>query len=114
MQCGGLIPAGRLREEALSPGERAAQRYVEDDEVHEPSVMPLNAIGAALAVNDLLLMVTGLLRTDSGVRPLLYDAQERTLQTVNLVPQPDCRYCGTRDASHFARGDRGRLPCRQA
>ncbi len=114
MQCGGLIPAGRLREEALPPGERAAQRYVEDDEVHEPSVMPLNAIGAALAVNDLLLMVTGLLRTDSGVRPLLYDTQERTLQTVNLAPQPGCRYCGTHDMSHFARGDRGRLPCRQA
>lgn len=114
LQCAGLIPAGRLREEALTPDERAAQRYVDDDEVHEPSVITLNSIGASLAVNDLLLMVTGLLPDDARMRALMYDAQERVVQTMNSSSDLACRYCGTTGRSHFARGDRGRLPCREA
>ena len=114
LQCAGLIPAGRLREEALTPVERAAQRYVDDDEVHEPSVITLNSIGASLAVNDLLLMVTGLLPDDARMRALLYDAQERAVQTMNSSSELACRYCDTTGRSHFARGDRGRLPCREA
>lgn len=114
LQCAGLIPAGRLREEALAPIERAAQRYVDDDEVHEPSVITLNSIGASLAVNDLLLMVTSLLPNHARMRALLYDAQERAVQAMKNSSELACRYCGTTAGSHFARGDRGHLPCREA
>jgi len=48
------------------------------------------------------------------MRALLYDAQERAVQTMNDLSELACRYCGMAERSQFARGDRGRLPCREA
>ena len=58
--CGGAISPAQLNREALSPEERERQRYVDDANVHEPSVITLNALGASQAVNDFLFMFTGL------------------------------------------------------
>lgn len=45
---------------------RKAQRYVDDKEVPAPSVITLNAVGAAQAANDLLFYMTGLKNADAS------------------------------------------------
>ncbi|WP_037614845.1 ThiF family adenylyltransferase [Streptomyces aureus] len=61
--CNELISPARLQEEALTAEQLRQQRYVEDDAVHAPSVISLNAVAAAHAVDDYLHTVTGLLPT---------------------------------------------------
>jgi hypothetical protein len=112
--CNGLIPPTRLAEEALSERERIAQRYVEDSDVHEPSVITLNAIGAAHAANDMLMMVTSLFDPDVDLGYRLLDARTRTALAVGVTADDLCGDCGIDQRSRFARGDRGRLPTRQA
>ena len=63
--CNELIDSTRLAEEAASPEQRQAQRYV--DEVPAPSVITLNAVAVAHAVNDYLFAVLGLLDADQRV-----------------------------------------------
>lgn len=63
--CKELIDSTRLAEEAASPEQRQAQRYVE--EVPAPSVITLNAVAVAHAVNDYLFAVLGLLDADQVV-----------------------------------------------
>ena len=50
--CNRLVRQVSLQQETLSEKERLAQRYVDDDEVAEPSVMTLNAVGAGHAANN--------------------------------------------------------------
>ena len=52
--CNGLISSDALQLESLSPDERRAQRYVDEPEVPAPSVITLNAVAAAHAVDDFL------------------------------------------------------------
>jgi ThiF family len=62
--CNQLISPARLQEEALTPEQRRLQRYVADEEVHAPSVITLNAVAGAHAVNDYLLSTVGLVDSD--------------------------------------------------
>jgi molybdopterin/thiamine biosynthesis adenylyltransferase len=110
--CNRLIPPGRLQQETLSEAERVAQRYVDDDEVAEPSVITLNSIGAAHAANDLLMMVTGLFDERADLRHFHFDARTRSMLAANLTTNDACLHCGTGTRSQLARGDRGHLPCR--
>lgn len=112
LSCGGWISATQLQLEALPKAEREAQGYIEDDDVHEPSVITLNAVGAALAANDLMMMVTGLLADNVELDQHFYDAQRRILQSMGGVSKVGCRDCGSTGESRLARGDRGRLPTR--
>lgn len=112
LSCGGWISAAQLQQEALPKSERDAQRYVDDAEVHEPSVMTLNAVGTALAANDLMMMVTGLFSDEVDIGHQLYDAQRRELQIMGGVSHVGCRDCGLTEKSRLGRGDRGRLPTR--
>lgn len=112
LACGGWISAAQLQQEALPAAEQEAQRYVDDPDVHEPSVITLNAIGTALAANDLMMTVTGLFPEDVDLGHQLYDAGNRFLLSMDGSHQPGCQDCGTSEKSRFGRGDRGRLPCR--
>jgi hypothetical protein len=112
LSCGGWISANQLQQEALSSAEREAQRYVDDPDVHEPSVITLNAIGTALAANDLMMSVTSLFPGSVDFGHQLYDAEQRELASMGASHRPSCRECGTTEQSRFGRGDRGRLPCR--
>ncbi len=60
LSCNGLISATKLQEEALTPEERRAQRYVDEPDIPAPSVITLNAVAAAHGVNDYLFRLTGL------------------------------------------------------
>lgn len=112
LSCGGWISAAQLQQEELSESAREAQRYVDDSEVHEPSVMTLNAVGTALAANDLMMMVTGLIDRDVALDQHLYEAQSRVLQSMATASRADCSDCGLDKKSRLGRGDRWRLPTR--
>ncbi|MGE0539196.1 MAG: ThiF family adenylyltransferase [Dehalococcoidia bacterium] len=112
LECHDLIPAARLSEEALSEGERRAQRYVEDETVAEPSVIALNVLSAGQAVADLMLMFTGLYEGIEALPHQLHFVRERALNEVTPHANPTCLDCSTHSRSRRARGDRMRLPCR--
>jgi molybdopterin/thiamine biosynthesis adenylyltransferase len=103
LQCNGLIPAWRLTEEATSQEQRRRQRYVDDEDVHAPSVITLNAVAASRAVDDWLMSVGGLadrrLSDDHWV-----EYHPLTDEVVELEPakHPGCPHCGT---NRFAMGD---------
>jgi hypothetical protein len=110
--CNGLISPARLQEEALSDEERRRQRYVDEPTIEAPSVITLNAVAVAHAVDDYLFSVTGLLHegTSSAYRRFLprdadfaYDEPRR---------DPGCPECGSSPKSRFARGDSRSLPTR--
>jgi hypothetical protein len=110
--CHELVPAGRLREEALSGEERARQRYVDVLEVTEPSVIALNALSAAPAVNDLMMMFTGLYGDTVTLRHQMHFAIDRAWTVVEGRTCLDCLDCTCHPKSRRGRGDRARLPCR--
>jgi tRNA A37 threonylcarbamoyladenosine dehydratase len=112
LRCHELIPPGRLQREALTEGERRAQRYIEDDTVTEPSVITLNALSAAQAVNDLMMMFTGLYGDETPLPHLMHFAREREMGTIDSVADRYCMDCSDTAKSRRGRGDRARLPCR--
>lgn len=111
--CNGLIPPGRLQEEAATIAERRAQRYVEEETVVAPSVITLNAAAVGLAVNDFLFSVTALRhdsdRSDHYIRVI---PKRRELFRDEPRKDQDCLECGKGDKSRFARGDSFDLPTR--
>jgi molybdopterin/thiamine biosynthesis adenylyltransferase len=112
LECQRLIPPARVQHEALSEDEHRDQRYVESEMVAEPSVITLNALSAAPAANDLMMMFTGLYHDRVHVEHLVNWVRERALRVGPLLDNPTCTDCSTSSSSHRARGDRARLPCR--
>lgn len=110
--CANAISPLRAQEEALKEHRDSMQRYVDDPEVREPSVIALNVLSAAQAINDLMLMFTKLFRP--SVRPYHHYnfVRERKHQLVELTNYSNCLYCGSHPRSMRARGDGKRLPCR--
>lgn len=112
LECHNLIPPGRLQEESLSPEELKKQRYIDDDLVNEPSVITLNALSAAQAANDLMMLFTNLYEDDVIPEHHLIFAKDRNLMKVTSVCKENCPDCSVKKFSRKARGDRVRLPCR--
>lgn len=103
--CNELINPSRLAEEAASPDQRRAQRYV--PEVVAPSVISLNAVAASQAVNDYLFAVVGL---SSDVRSRWHKFRPMTDEVAVEVPRhdPSCPECRGR----LGAGPVMRLPVR--
>lgn len=112
LECNGFIPPDLLRQEALTEHERRAQRYVEDDTVTQPSVITLNAISAAPAANDLMMMFTGLYYDNADLSYLHHIARERVTEAPSSQVKHTCLDCSLKPKSRRARGDRMRLPYR--
>ena len=106
--CNELINSTRLAEEAASPEQRAAQRYI--DEVPAPSVITLNAVATAHAVNDYLFATVGPPGADDD--PEVTWTKHRPLNPRPAIETPrrdaDCTECESR----LARGPLQRLPVR--
>lgn len=111
--CNGLISAAGLQNEAISEEERKRQRYIDDPDVHAPSVISLNAIAAAHGVNEYLFRVTGL-RTETARNDNLY-FQARTGEVRFDLPRndPGCLECGVSSNSRYGRGNAVSLPVRE-
>lgn len=112
--CNQLISPARLQEEALTPEQRRQQRYVDDDEVHAPSVITLNAVAAAHAVNDYLLTTVGLTRQDSE-RRWIRVSPTAPVAVDRVTPEqprrdPACHECGP--DGRLGTGRAQRLPTR--
>jgi molybdopterin/thiamine biosynthesis adenylyltransferase len=113
LDCANCIPASLLQAEAISDGERQQQKYVDDPEVAEPSVITLNVLSAAQAANDLMMMFTGLFLDDATMLHQMNFARERRVEFVALNSNPRCPDCGDISYSRRSRGDSLRLPCRE-
>ncbi len=114
LDCHQLISPERLRQEALSEGEKKSQRYVDDEEIKEPSVITLNVLSAAQVVNDLMMMFTGLYEGTVSLNHLIGFIRERTVSSVEPATNKECLDCGDGSRSRRAKGDRFRLPCRES
>ena len=110
--CNRAISGAQLQREALSEGERRRQRYIEGEDIPEPSVITLNALGASQAMNDFLFITTGLLKAVQ-FEHILMSPRERAMERVRLQQEPGCPMCSLSPGSLYGRGDRGQLPCRQ-
>jgi hypothetical protein len=109
--CNQLINPAKLQEEAQTERERKAQRYVDDEEVPAPSVITLNALGAAQAANDFLFYMTGLTQPDVSTAYMRQDPQRRQVSMDHPRKSPECTECGEGPKGRLARGDLGkRLP----
>lgn len=116
LKCAGMIPPDRLTNESLPSEERRKQRYIDADEEDEsaPSVMPLNGIGASMAVQMALLMVQGMYSPTFQLRSQIMQTLEWDQEIARPeVAQPGCRDCGTGETSRRAHGDLTALPCKQ-
>lgn len=108
--CNQLIDAGKLQEEAISENERKRQAYVKD--VKAPSVITLNAVGAAQGMNDFLMGFQGMFQSSAQLGYRQHFARERHWARVGLTHYENCLHCGLASSSIFGRGDRVPLPCR--
>jgi molybdopterin/thiamine biosynthesis adenylyltransferase len=106
--CNQLIDPNLLAKEAKTDEERKAQAYGVEEP--NPSVISLNAISAAHAVNDFLLDYLGL-RQESGD---LYYEHFNSLKGTRTLVQPrkddDCTEC-SHFGKRYGRGDLVELPC---
>jgi hypothetical protein len=112
--CNGLIDPTRLREEGLSPAERDAQRYVDEQAVVAPSVITLNALAAALAADDFLFTITGLHHPTVTNDYLRFLPRRAQLSYDMPRADPTCLDCGQGPRSRRAKGDTKSLPTRPA
>jgi hypothetical protein len=116
MSCSGLIDPVRLAEEAVGDARQVVnQRYVDDPDVHAPSVITLNAMGAGWAANDFMQFMVGLGRPADGFRllrtqPVSKDAPHVTIQ--EPTTGPNCHVCGSTTGAARAMGDGRELPTR--
>ncbi len=113
LQCNGAISSAQLQQEAQSEEERRRQRYVEGEDIPDPSVITLNAHSVGQAMNDFLFIITGLLDPTAGVEYVLTHPRERVTERMGVRAEPTCRTCSCMAGSRYARGDRARLPCRE-
>lgn len=115
LACEGLVPPGKLQLEELSVEERRAQGYFGaeglDDEI-QPSVITLNVVSAAHALNDLMMMFVGLYCEDQELPSLRFMALDRDTYKVRHMAPRLCRHCSRTGPSLYARGDYADLPCK--
>ena len=105
--CGDLIDRTRLAEEAATPEQSAAQTYIE--EVAAPSVITLNAVAAAHAVNDYLFTTVGLSEHHTRAEWIRHHPLTGYLATQKTTSEPGCLQCGT----YLAAGPLQPLPVRE-
>jgi molybdopterin/thiamine biosynthesis adenylyltransferase len=109
--CNGLISPTKLQEEATAPEQLARQRYVDDTDVHAPSVITLNAVAASHAANDYLMSVTGLLEP-TPLRWVKHYPREGEIAFETPRRDEACPECSA-GAGRLGAGVLMRLPTRQ-
>lgn len=107
--CNGLIDPTRLTIDATDRAQAKRQAY--GTETVAPSVVSLNALGVADAINVFQFYITGMARADLSWRrfkPLAHTSVEE-----NPGSHPQCPECSLVDQSRMARGDAQDLPVKQ-
>lgn len=113
--CNQLISPAKLQEEAISDEQRKRQAYVDEPMIHAPSVITLNALAAAQAVNEFMFSLLGL-HDEEGARTgyRMASPRARRWAKVECATANTCPHCGDSGVSILAKGDRANLPCRSA
>jgi len=89
--CNNLIDPTELAIEMQPDHERAQARYV--DQIPAPSVIALNSIAAAEAVNHFMLAVTNLHTHDRDAADVLHLPRDRNRTLHHHRRDPDCHWC---------------------
>jgi tRNA A37 threonylcarbamoyladenosine dehydratase len=112
LRCNSLINAHKLQIEATFAEQAEAQKY--GTESPAPSVVTLNAVAAADAVNMFQFYMTGLASRDSWDGYLRFRPLNRSVTRDEPRAETHCSECGRLSPSRFARGDGTSLPTRTA
>lgn len=112
--CNGLISPGRLQDEAVPDAAKRGYAYLDDPGVTAPSVVTMNAIACAHAVDDFLFHLTGLKYDDAQTGWFRWNSR-RAVAGYDM-PRRDvsCIECSQIANSRFAMGDNGTLPTKPA
>ena len=106
--CNELIDPVALATEAKTDQERRDQAYGVEES--NPSVIALNAISAAHAVNDFMLDYLGLRAEVEGVRYEQFNCLKRTRTLVEPRRDADCTEC-SKSGTRYGRASAVSLPC---
>jgi hypothetical protein len=106
--CNGFIDASQLAKEAKTDEERRAQAYGVEEP--NPSVISLNAIAAAHAVNDFLLDYLNLRPAAEQLHYEHFHLLKNTRALVEPRKGAECSECSSQ-GKRYGRGDSVELPC---
>jgi hypothetical protein len=106
--CNGFIEPTQLAMEVKTEEERRAQAYGTQEP--NPSVITMNAVAAAHAVNDFLFDFLGLRLEERQTEYLHIHHANPAIKHVRARHDEHCRECGRDNRSRFARGDSIALP----
>jgi len=95
----------------MSDEERRDLRYVDDENVEAPSVITMNAVACADAINTFLYTFLGLSANGYDLRYHMQLCQERNWVPIETRTNDDCFHCGRTANSSFGMGDSVELPC---
>ena len=112
--CNGLINPGRLQDEAVPETARRGYAYVDDPDVAAPSVVTMNAIACAHAVDDFLFHLTGLKYNDAETGWFRWNSRRAVAGYDMPRRGADCAECSGKEHSRLGMGDNGILPTRPA
>jgi molybdopterin/thiamine biosynthesis adenylyltransferase/proteasome lid subunit RPN8/RPN11 len=90
--CSNVLDARRIREELLTPEQRAADPYFNEGAVAQPAVISLNSTMVSLAVTMFLGAFAGI---PGRARWQSYDGIAGTIRTLTATCDPDCFVCGS-------------------
>jgi hypothetical protein len=108
--CNGLIDTAKLQEEAQDGEQVKRQRYVDEPEIAAPSIITLNGVAVAHAVNDYLFSVTGLLEPGTGSAYLRWLPRQTDFSLDHPRRDVTCPECSP--DGRLASGPGRRLPTR--
>lgn len=114
LSCSSLIDPVKLSEETTPEIDRRRWQYVDDPEVVAPSVIALNALPSAQAVNDFMFYMTGLMEKDTSLDYMRFQPKTREVCMDKPVKIANCLACSLSGRSRFARGDSQRLPVKMS
>ncbi|MBY3129804.1 MULTISPECIES: HesA/MoeB/ThiF family protein [Rhizobium] len=106
--CTQALDGEQIRQELMTPEQRAADPYVIGAHEPQPAVISLNSTVASLAITMFLGAVTP---APAGARLQLYDGIRGTVRPTVARQVPNCLACSPSGA--LAKGDRRTLPVRR-
>lgn len=111
--CGGNINSTLINQETKSEEQRNAENYGLDTNEPAPSLISLNTVSTAEAINNFLFYILGMSKHSnvSGYR-IFFPLERRIIPGIPRSSN-DCPWCSCTKDSQFARGELGKnLPCK--
>jgi molybdopterin/thiamine biosynthesis adenylyltransferase len=90
--CSNVLDPRRIREELMTPEQRAADPYFNEGAVTQPAVISLNSTVVSLAVTMFLSAFTGI---PMRSRWISFDGIVSTTRTLATSPDEECAVCGS-------------------